>query len=54
MKTLVRRLRQINELMESADPGRRGLRAMVRDWRKSVGPVEADPAVSALSWTMLW
>jgi CRP-like cAMP-binding protein len=54
MKTLVRRLRQMNELMESADPGKRGLRAMVQDWQKSVGPVKSDPAVSALSWTMLW
>ena len=54
MKTLVRRLRQMNELMETADPGRRGIRAMVRDWQKSVGPVERDPEVTALSWTMLW
>ena len=54
MKTLVRRLRQMNELMETADPGKRGIRAMVRDWQKSVGPVERDPEVAALSWTMLW
>ena len=54
MKTLVRRLRQMNELMETADPGKRGIRAMVRDWQKSVGPAERDPEVSALSWTMLW
>ena len=54
MKTLVRRLRQMNELMETADPAKRGIRAMVRDWQKSVGPVEHDPEVSALSWTMLW
>jgi CRP/FNR family cyclic AMP-dependent transcriptional regulator len=54
MKTLVRRLRQMNELMETADPGKRGIRAMVRDWQKSVGPVERDPEVTALSWTMLW
>jgi CRP/FNR family cyclic AMP-dependent transcriptional regulator len=54
MKTLVRRLRQMNELMETADPGKRGIRAMVRDWQKSVGPVERDPELAALSWTMLW
>ncbi len=54
MKTLVRRLRQMNELMETADPGKRGIRAMVRDWQKSIGPVERDPEVTALSWTMLW
>ncbi|MBV8106734.1 MAG: cyclic nucleotide-binding domain-containing protein [Hyphomicrobiales bacterium] len=54
MRTLVRRLRQMNELMESADPSRRGLRAMVHDWQKSVGPGERNPEVTALSWTMLW
>jgi CRP/FNR family transcriptional regulator, cyclic AMP receptor protein len=54
MKTLVRRLRQMNELMENADPGKRGLRAMVHDWQKSVGPGERDPEVTALFWTMLW
>jgi CRP-like cAMP-binding protein len=51
MKTLVRRLRQMNDLMASADPRRRGLRAMVRDW---VAPAELDPDVVVLSWSMLW
>jgi CRP/FNR family transcriptional regulator, cyclic AMP receptor protein len=54
MKTLVRRLRQMNELMESLGPDRRGLRRMIRDWRKSVGPAEFDRNVADLSWTMLW
>jgi CRP/FNR family transcriptional regulator, cyclic AMP receptor protein len=54
MKTLVRRLRQMNELMESVGPDRRGIRERVRDWQKAVGPVAPDPEVSALSWTMLW
>jgi CRP/FNR family transcriptional regulator, cyclic AMP receptor protein len=54
MKTLVRRLRQMNELMESVGADRRGLRGMIRDWRKSVGPVELNPEAADLSWTMLW
>ncbi len=54
MKTLVRRLRLMNEQMEGADPGGRGLRAIFKAWQKSAGPVQTDPAVSALSWTMLW
>jgi hypothetical protein len=54
MKTLVRRLRQMNDLMASVDPRRRGLREMFGEWRKSVAPMELDPDVVALSWTMLW
>ncbi len=54
MKTLVRRLRQMNDLMESVGPDRRGLRRRIRDWQKSVEPFDLDPDVSALSWTMLW
>jgi CRP/FNR family transcriptional regulator, cyclic AMP receptor protein len=54
MKILVWRLRQMNDLMERMDPGRRGLRAMFGDWQKSVGPVPLDPDVVALSWMMLW
>ncbi len=54
MKTLVRRLRQMNALIESIGPDRRGFRAMVHDLRKSVGPAEVDREVVDLSWTMLW
>ena len=54
MKTLVRRLRQMNELMESVGPDRRGIRRRIRDWQKAVEPFDPDPEVSALSWTMLW
>ena len=54
MKTLVRRLRQMNELMESLGPDKRGLREMIREWRKSVAPAELDRNVVDLSWTMLW
>jgi CRP/FNR family transcriptional regulator, cyclic AMP receptor protein len=54
MKTLVRRLRQMNQLMESVDPDRRGFRDLVEDCRKAVAPVEIDSDVRAMSWTMLW
>lgn len=36
MKTLVRRLRQMNEQMIKLDPARRGFLAMIRDWQTSV------------------
>jgi CRP-like cAMP-binding protein len=35
MRTLVRRLRQMNERMVSMSPGRRGLRDVLRDWQRS-------------------
>jgi len=54
MRILVQRLRQMNEILERMDPGRRGLRAMLGDWQKSVGPAQLDPDVVALSWMMLW
>jgi CRP/FNR family transcriptional regulator, cyclic AMP receptor protein len=53
MKTLVRRLRQMNELLECASPGRRGFRAMLLDWQ-SGAPNRIAPEAAALSWTMLW
>jgi len=54
MKTLVRRLRQMNAMMESMGADRRGLRGRIRDWQKSVEPFATNPDVVALSWTMLW
>ena len=55
MKTLVRRLRLMNELMEKIDPNRRGLRGFVSDVQKAVAPsAPSDPEVVNLSWTMLW
>jgi CRP-like cAMP-binding protein len=54
MKTLVRRLRQMNEMMESMGADKRGLRGKIRDWQKSVEPYANRPDVVALSWTMLW
>jgi CRP-like cAMP-binding protein len=50
MKTLVRRLRKMNELLESASPEGRGFRAMLLDCQPSGG----SPEAGALSWTMLW
>ncbi len=53
MKALVRRLRQMNEMMESVGADRRGLRGMIRDWRKSVA--SSDIACDAADlWKMLW
>ncbi len=50
MKTLVRRLRKMNELLESTNPEGRGLRAMLLECQPSAG----SPEAAALSWTMLW
>jgi CRP/FNR family transcriptional regulator, cyclic AMP receptor protein len=50
MKTLVRRLRKMNELLEYASPERRGFRAMLLDCQ----PSSVSPEAAALSWTMLW
>ena len=53
MKTLVRRLRQMNEMMESVSADRRGLRGMVRDWRKSAASSDIVCDAADL-WKMLW
>ncbi|HEY6519183.1 MAG TPA: cyclic nucleotide-binding domain-containing protein [Roseiarcus sp.] len=50
MKTLVRRLRKMNELLESGNPDGRGFREMLLDCQPSAG----SPEASALPWTMLW
>jgi CRP/FNR family transcriptional regulator, cyclic AMP receptor protein len=50
MKTLVRRLRKMNELLESVSPGHTGFRAILLDCQPSGG----SPEAAALSWTMLW
>jgi len=54
MKTLVRRLRQMNELLECVGLEPRGLRGLIQDCRKAVQPFEIDSNVRAMSWTMLW
>lgn len=43
MKTLVRRLRHMNELLASIDPGKNGLRELLRDWQDSYEDAEAAP-----------
>ena len=53
MKTLVRRLRQMNELLEKAGPEKRGLRGLFRDWGKSVASSEIVCDAADL-WKMLW
>jgi CRP/FNR family transcriptional regulator, cyclic AMP receptor protein len=54
MKTLVRRLRLMNDLIERANPSRAGgFRGLFLDWQRSAGPKLA-PEAQALSWTMLW
>ena len=53
MKALVRRLRQMNEMMESMGADRRGLRGMIRDWRKSLASSEIVCDAADL-WKMLW
>jgi CRP-like cAMP-binding protein len=50
MKTLVRRLREMNELLETVGAEKRGFRGLM----KAVGPFERNPEADALSWTMLW
>src|SRR5271165_6972103 len=54
MKTLVRRLRQMNELLECTSPKKHGLRGLIDECQKAVGPAEFERDVTALSWTMLW
>ena len=54
MKTLVRRLRLMNEMIETANPSRGGFRGLLLDWQKSPGPTKLDPEAKALAWTMLW
>lgn len=44
MKTLVLRLRQMNEVMGKMDPQRRRMRDMFRDWQKSNEAAEAEEA----------
>ncbi len=51
MRTLVRRLRQMNEQMAQLSPRKRGLRAWFDDWQKSLQIPEDE--VVPMHWTML-
>ena len=53
VKALVKRLRRMNELMESVGPDRRGLRGIIRDWRKTVASSNIVCDAADL-WKMLW
>jgi CRP/FNR family transcriptional regulator, cyclic AMP receptor protein len=53
MKTLVRRLRQMNERMAEMSPGKRGLREMFRDWQKTFEPGDVDQQ-ALIYWSMMW
>jgi CRP/FNR family transcriptional regulator, cyclic AMP receptor protein len=53
MKTLVRRLRQMNEKMASMDPHKRGLRERFHEWQKQMQPNEDDPA-AMMYWYMMY
>src|SRR5208283_4108443 len=53
MKELVKRLRRMNELMESVGSDRRGLRGIIRDWRKTVASSDIVCDAADL-WKMLW
>ena len=50
MKTLVRRLRQMNERVASMDPGRRGLRQILLDWEKSLPPSRRQLGFTDPAW----
>jgi CRP-like cAMP-binding protein len=51
MRTLVRRLRQMNEQITKRSPRKRGLRALFEDWQKSLQLKEDE--VVYMHWTML-
>ena len=51
MRTLVRRLRQMNEQITKLSPRKRGLRALFEDWQKSLQLQEGE--VVYMHWTML-
>jgi CRP-like cAMP-binding protein len=51
MKTLVRRLRQMNDRMASIEP-KGGLRAMFREWQESA-PLPNDNHLEARWWMMM-
>jgi CRP-like cAMP-binding protein len=53
MKTLVRRLRQMNEKMAEMDPQKRGLRERFHEWQKTMQPQDGDPP-AMIYWYMMY
>ena len=51
IRTLIRRLRQMNERLAGNDEGRRGLRARFRDWQNSMREIPEDN-LALVHWTM--
>jgi len=54
MKTLVRRLRQMNQMMVSLDPKKRGFREMITDWQKSLNNISDDTELTDQERKMNW
>ena len=54
MKTLVRRLRQMNQMMVSLDPKKRGFREMITDWQKSLNNISDDSELTDQERKMNW
>ena len=50
MKTLVRRLRQTNEMLMRADPQKRGIRAIIADMQGSMAHALRTPDMSQSDW----
>lgn len=54
MKTLVRRLRQMNDRVASMNPAKRGLRAFFQEMEESIDPKNVDQRrVDLLFWPMV-
>ncbi len=53
MKTLVRRLRQMNDRLAAMDPKKRGLRDIFKDWQKSMELKEGEQPALAY-WQMMY
>jgi CRP/FNR family transcriptional regulator, cyclic AMP receptor protein len=54
MRTLVQRLRQMDEMIEAGDPKRKGLfRAMFQDWQQESTLVPPEELYAARWWMML-
>jgi hypothetical protein len=50
----VRRLRQMNQMMVSLDPKKRGFREMITDWQKSLNNISDDTELTDQERKMNW